>query len=371
MNSTNNNGENIKSVSRRKLLATIGAAGFTATGVADVDASGTINPEGDETEIVYGFSRSDPEDMSTYTERTKMVPSDWYVQFKRACEVHKNINLIQRDAVKAIWVVAGDYGGDNSHIRVEVEKDSPDIKGDIPEWINDIRVDVEDWTDGGSAAGDCSDNSNDFGSSPPGGVKCSGPDKYGTLQSALYDVSSYTSYFTTAKHLFNGRGSDVTDDYLYQPSGGQPIGNIFETHCYDDFIVADSINGHSPVSEVTDAIPNIVSGQFSADGLADLKAQGDSLHKVGVTTCKTSGKIKAIHGQTAVYGCQPKAGQVCWGTVNDIDNGDSGGPVYHPDPNHPTQYIMISSYCNGWANNPGYTFGTGAYRIKDRWDYTF
>ena len=105
--------------------------------------------------------------------------------------------------------------------------------------------------------------------------------------------------------------------------------------------------------------------------MSDLKAQGDKLFKIGNTTCKTSGKIDAVHGETSVYGCQPKDGQVCWGTVDDIDNGDSGGPVYHPNPNNPTDYIMISSFCNGWANTPEYTFGTGAYRIKNRWDYTF
>ena len=113
---------------RRRALKSIGAGGLT--GGIGVFGSPTIsfsllNSSADnETEIIYGYARSDPENMDTYSARKKHVPTDWYDQLQRAYRTRESVDYIKNDGVKGVWVVPGEYGGDNSHLRVEVDTEA-------------------------------------------------------------------------------------------------------------------------------------------------------------------------------------------------------------------------------------------------------
>lgn len=364
--------EPLSSMGRRRFLSVVTGAGF-AIGTAKY-----LTPEdfevaaSDQVPIVYGMARSNPDDLDSLEPRKKLVPADWYNDLQAATRVKEKVDFIHWDGVKGVGVIPGEYGGQNASVEVDIlHRKADQLHGRIPEEIDGVPIDLREVGEG--KPGGC--NQNDAGENVPGSMVCVGDanSPVGTLAAPL--IKNGKPYFSTCKHIFEGTGSEVTGKLLFHPDkNSAAIGEIVDTHCFDDFVVADPINIHTPDTRIEGASPDEVIGQFSKSGLSDLKAQGEPLHKIGITTCHTKGQIGSVDAQTSHYGCVPKDGQVTWGTCNDFDDGDSGSVTYHPDPDNPNSFIMIGSFCN--AREPedlgcDFTWGTGAYRIRNQWGYHF
>lgn len=275
------------------------------------------------------------------------------------------MNLIDKPNVVGSWVSPGEYGGGNASIEVEI--DDENVRGEIPEFIDGVPLTVNyvEKVSLGCNTGHTSD-------AVPGDVKCAPPDKYdtyGTLASPIYDTSVGKRLFATSGHLYNISDSDAITEPLYQPdSNYEAIGSVSDQFCYEDLVVADPINNHSPQYEIKGADPSLVVGYFSKAGLSDLKAQNEPIEKIGARTCHTQGQIKAVDGETQAYGCFDKYGQLKWGTESDMGDGDSGSVNYHPDPENPNDYIMIGGMNNArtWWVGADYVWGTAAYYIANK-----
>lgn len=363
-------------VSRRRLLRTIAAGvGSTATALYinsdDVEAAAS-----DEVPIVIGFESKDPDrPHESFGPVKKNVPADWYndLQHARQVKAQINENFGKRPDVIGIGVVTGKYGGHSAYIEIDVLPEHVDTaRGELPEQVDNVPIEV---TASGVPTPD-SCNTYDFGSTVPGGVQCEagiGDEPIGTLMSRLYD-SSGNHRFCTAQHLFKVSGTNRTNydgEDLHHPTDAYArIGEVVSSHCYDDIVVAAPRNSHSPERRIEDASPSAVNGQFTKDGLADLDAAGENLHKIGRTTCHTSGSIKAIDWTIwSGYGCLPRDHQVKWGSGSDSEGGDSGAAVYHENPNN-SSYIWIASvdqYSNDGSGD--YVGGTSAYSIKNQHGY--
>jgi hypothetical protein len=346
---------------RRRLLRTLASVGFAGSTLQYLSIEDIKAASSDEVPIVYGFARTDPEDPGTLSPRKKMVPTDWYNDLQHAFRIHEIQDFIGQSGIKASWVSPGDYGGENASIEVDI--DDEDVRGTIPESIEQVPVNVNYVK--GFSKGNC--NNGHAPDAVPGSMKISPGDGYGTLSSPVYDTSESQRLFATAGHIFDAGSEGVISDPVYQPDDSYlPIGLISDQFCSEDLVVAEPRNNHSPQYEIKGASPSAVVGHFSKSGLSDLKAQDEPLEKIGVKTCHTEGHIEAVDGDTNYYGCS-KSGQLKWGSTSDFDDGDSGSVNYHPDPENPNDFIMIGGMNNArtwWGSD--YVWGTAAHHISDK-----
>lgn len=364
--------ERLSSMGRRRFLSVVTGAGFAFETAKHLTPEDFEAAASDQVPIVYGMARSDPDDLESLDPRKKRVPADWYNDLQAAIRVKEKVDFIHQEGVKGVGVIPGEYGGQNASVRVDLHHVKADqLRGRVPERIDDVPIEIREVGEG--KPGGC--NTGDAGENVPGSVVGVGDadTSTGTLAAPL--LKDGKPYFATCKHIFKGTGSEVIDKLLFHPDkNSAAVGKIIDTHCFDDFVVADSINVHTPESRIEGASPDEVIGQFSKSGLSDLKAQGKPLRKIGISSCYSEGQIGSVDAQTSHYGCVPKDGQVTWGTCNDFEDGDSGSVTYRPDPDNSDTFIMIGSLCN--AREPSelgcdFTWGTGAYRIRNQWGYHF
>lgn len=365
-------------VSRRRLLRTIAAGvGSTATALYinsdDVEAAAS-----DEVPIVIGFESKDPDrPHESFGPVKKNVPADWYNDLQRAEDVNEKVKnrYLMREGVVGIGVSPGSYGGENSSVFVDIlPKYIGELGGEIPEQVDGVPIEVQERSeitpDGHSPCDSGNSNCNNYDTRPgiPGGFVCWGDrdQGQGTFMSRMYDENG-NRRFATASHLFTGSDANGTD--IWHPDdNSNVVATVVRTHCYQDFVLGKEKNGNYPQRRIDGANPEPVNGQFTKTGVQDLKAQGEYIHKIGVTSCKTCGLIESADYTHTGYGCTPKDGQVKWGEGDDSQPGDSGAPVYHVNPNNSSyQWIVSFDLWSGCCS----AGGTGAWKIKNTHSYHF
>lgn len=369
------NGERVTSMGRRRFVTTLAGAGFGAAAIEHLTPEDIAAAASDQVPIVIGFSSDDPErPAETFTTVKKNVPADWYDELQLARRVNENLKsqFLHREGVIGLGVEPGEYGGRTASVEVDVTPEHIDeLRGELPEVVDGIEVGVNQGSEITPLGCDSSQsgcNQSDFYSSIPGGVQCVGDsdEPVGTMMSRMYDENN-NRRFATAGHLF--KGSNANGKKLYHPDkNADHVGEIVRSHCYDDFVLAAERNSHYPQRRIEDANPEPVNGQFTRDGVTDLKGQDEKVRKVGRTSCKTCGYIENANYTHTGYGCTPKDGQVKWGEGSDSQGGDSGAPVYHLSPkNSSYQWIVSLDLWSGCCS----AGGTSAWSIKNKHEYHF
>jgi hypothetical protein len=380
--------EPVATMGRRRFVDALFGLGFGALSTTFLTAEDVRAAGRDEVPIVYGLARDDE---GTLRPRRKTVPADWYDDFRSALAVHRNLELFEREHVASSAVVPGEYGGANAAIHVAITAER--ARGEVPERVEDTPVEVsrveppettgsgfggdrasgaasplEQWSQDGD--GPSASVTDDGG--VPGSIAVASEDLFGTLAPAMRDPGDGSAYFATANHIFEG--SDASGRSLYLLDGSKnEIGTIHESHPKADMAAARPVGDYRPLHRIADGDPKNVIGQFTEAGLADLKADGEPLEKIGVRTGHTQGKIQAIDGLTCAYGAICKRGQLKWGNESGFADGDSGSVSYHPDPEDPEAGVLVGGFNNArtWWPGENYIWGTAAYHITEKHGLTF
>lgn len=333
-------------------------------------------------DIDYALRREELGDRSTpITTETKEVSRDWLDSLRRAERARRAADFESRPYVNEVTLTPPKHGGSGPRLNVGV-LENPDsdrypdglstaeARDRVPEKVGEIPVDVFE-----TGAFELGCYENDYGEFvPPGAQMESGYDNsYCTLGAALNEDGD--RYFSTCQHLFDG--DNPTSRNLYNQDEDAAIGDIVESHCQDDFVVAEPINGHSPAGRLAEDGGTMsdltVVKQFTKDALQDKIANDENLSKRGVRTCKTSGEIGSANGYIGVVdtGCSDRPHQVKWGSDDDFDDGDSGSVAYQQIGH---DQIGIAGVCNGRDPNPlasAKVFGTAAWHIEADHGYTY
>jgi hypothetical protein len=212
----------------------------------------------------------------------------------------------------------------------------------------------------------------ELGDDIPGSVPIASEELFGTLAPAMRDPSDGSRYFATANHVFGG--ADNRGDPLYLLDGGRTeIGSVRSGYPKSDLVCARPEDGYEPLSRIRKESSGRVLGQFTEAGLADLKAAGEPLEKVGAKTGHSEGKIQAVDGFTCAYGAICKQGQLKWGEESGFDDGDSGSVNYHADPDDPEAGVLVGGFNNArtWWPGEDYIWGTAAHHITEKHGFTF
>lgn len=100
-----------------------------------------------ETEIVYGYARTDPDDPSSTKPRTKTVPADWHESVERANTVLKRVGKewIERSGVRSVGLSAGRIGDseDSTSIVVSVDETRTEARTDFPDSVEGVPIETE------------------------------------------------------------------------------------------------------------------------------------------------------------------------------------------------------------------------------------
>jgi hypothetical protein len=277
-------------------------------------------------------------------------------------------------------VEPGEYGGQNASIRVEITAE--EVRGEVPEYVEDTpvevrRVEASEARSGERFAAPTERNSSAasasvIGNQVPGSVPIASDGLYGTLAPAMRDPTDGSRYFATANHVFGGTGNQGEPLYLLDGDRTE-IGTVQSGYPKSDMVCVRPDEGYEPLSRIREESPSRVLGQFTEAGLADLKAAGEPLEKIGAKTGHTKGKIQAVDGFTCAYGAICKQGQLKWGEQSGFDDGDSGSVNYHADPDDPDAGVLVGGFNNArtWWPGEDYIWGTAAHHITKKHGFTF
>jgi hypothetical protein len=373
--------ESVGSMGRRRFVNTLLGLGFGALSASLLSADDVQAAGRDEVPVVYGLTRDG--ESGELRPRRKTVPADWYDDFRSALAAHRNLEVIGREDVASSAVAPGEYGGRNASIRVEITTE--EARGEVPETVEQTPVEVRrvEATDArkskspGSAAAvselrDSDSSTVARGDGVPGSVAVASDDLYGTLAPAMRDPEDGSRYFATANHVFGGTGNEGKPLYLLD-GGRTEIGAVRSGYPKSDMVCARPKDGYEPLARIREGSPGRVLGQFTKVGLADLKAAGERLEKIGVKTGHTTGKIQAVDGFTCAYGAICKQGQLKWGQESGFSDGDSGSVNYHPDPDNPEAGVLVGGFNNArtWWPGENYIWGTAAHHVTAKHGFTF
>lgn len=128
-------------------------------------------------------------------------------------------------------------------------------------------------------------------------------------------------------------------------------------------------DNHTPERRVDGGLNEDITGQYTMDGIDQLKSNNIAVHKVGCTSGYTSGAIHSSNTTyTHGYGCIFRYGQVTWGTSSDSQGGDSGALVaaVADDSNESDWAVSMDQ----WSNED-HVGGVGAYRLLNKHGYHF
>ncbi|UPV76470.1 hypothetical protein M0R89_20120 (plasmid) [Halorussus limi] len=369
---------------RRRFVNTLAGLGFGALSASLLTADDVRAASSDEVPIVYGLTRDGTSEGDGsgggpsgggVRPRRKTVPADWYDDFRSAVAAHRNLDVIHHESVASSAVAPGEYGGANATIHVDITAE--EVRGAVPERVRDTPVEVrrvertrERELDADPAA--LRSGAPAAGEGVPGSVAVASDDLYGTLAPAMRDPKDGALYFATANHVFGGTGNGGESLYLLD-DGRTEIGSVREGYPKSDVVCASPKAGYEPLHRIRDGDPGRVLGQFTKAGLADLKAAGEKLEKIGVKTGHTKGKIQAVDGVTCAYGAICKRGQLKWGEESGFGDGDSGSVNYHPDPDDPEAGVLVGGFNNArtWWPGEDYIWGTAAHHVTNKHGYTF
>jgi hypothetical protein len=363
--------EPVGRMGRRRFVKTLSSLGFGSLAASLLTAEDVEAAARDEVPVVYGLTRE--ADGSGLTPRRKTVPADWYDDFRSALAAHRNLEMIHHDGVASSAVVPGEYGGRNAAIHVEVTAE--EARGAVPESVEDTPVEVRTVEPSGERelADDDPPRSPALdGEGVPGSVAIASQKLFGTLAPAMRHPADGSLLFATANHLFDG--ADNRGEPLFLLGGEKrQIGSVRASHPKSDLVAVRPSAGFDPLHRIRRGDPGRVLGQFTKAGLADLKARGEPLEKVGVTTGHTEGKIQAVDGLTCAYGAICKRGQLKWGEESKFADGDSGSVSYHADPDDPDAGVLVAGLNNArtWWPGEDYIWGTAAHHVTAKHGYTF
>ncbi|MFB6129399.1 MAG: hypothetical protein ABEJ28_01090 [Salinigranum sp.] len=371
--------------SRRQFLRAAVNVGFGAGMAHFLSVEDVLGAPSGEVPIVYGFARTDPGDPASLSPRTTTVPAEWYDRMRYAFEMHRKLRAAETPGILDSFVSPGKSAVDVS-IAVRAADATArerirDLGARLSESVGGLTFEVTERTDASRAApsgpsptyvGSISDHR------PPSGVAVAGSHGLGTLSPALYDTRSGRRFFTTSNHLYGEKGAKRTQHrgtplWLVTADRSASVGAVRRGFPAADFVRVEPIDEYAPPSRILGADPERVDGHFTRYGLADLKARGEPLRKVGALSGHTEGRIKGIDGVTCFAGEVCKRGQLEWGDQRTITDGDSGSVSYHPDPERPEEAVMIASIDNArtWWPGSDYTWGTAAYHIYNRYGFSF
>ena len=373
--------EPVGTMGRRRFVDTLFGLGFGALSASLLSADDVRAAGRDEVPIVYGLTRDEDGKLRP---RRKTVPADWYDDFRSALAAHRTLEVIHRDEVASSAVAPGEYGGRNASIHVEVTAE--EARGEVPEYVEETPVEVrrveasEPRSSEGRSSGESASSVDpdvfasdlEIGDEVPGSVPIASENLFGTLAPAMRDPSDGSRYFATANHVFGGTGN--RGDSLYLLDGGRTeIGSVRSGYPKSDLVCARPEDGYQPLSRIRKASSGRVLGQFTKAGLADLKASGEPLEKIGAKTGHSEGKIQAVDGFTCAYGAICKQGQLKWGEQSGFDDGDSGSVNYHADPDDPEAGVLVGGFNNArtWWPGEDYIWGTAAHHITEKHSFTF
>ena len=368
------------SATRRTLLRAV-ANGGIAVGISALSPIDDVLSAGDERErITYAYAREDPGDPSTYAPRTRTVPADWYRAVVGAFRIHDALVDADVPGLLGSAVVPGSYDAPMASITVDVLPDAetivrervPDLFDSVEFVVNTVRQ-PDDPSGDGIAPDDVRYAGSLSSHDVPGGVLCGHENGLATLSPALYDERG-RRFFTTSNHLYEDDAGAGDPLYVFPSEEARiHVGQLLEGYPRQDFVRADASGAYRPSSYVTAPGPSVVAGQFTRIGLADLKARGKPLRKVGARTGLTEGEIRGVDGLTCYAGDVCRRGQLRWGSEDTFDDGDSGSINFRPDPERPDECLLVGGFNNArtWWPGQDFTWGTAAYQITDVHGYHF
>ena len=368
-------------VSRRRFAELLLSTGFGAAAVRWLTPDDFRAAPSDEVPIVYAVARSDPEDPSSLEPRTKTVPRDWHAELTRAFELYERRLGGGLSGLLGAFVTPGSYDGGGTAIHIDVVEE--ELADRLVSFTHDVELSISQLSElppqpERRPSSDLTFARDVDSPAVPGGVACGTDDSLATLAPAMYDAESGDPFFATANHLYGKEGTLRTDHHgrrllAYGERDVDPLGRVTRGYPNEDFVRVAPDDDHRPVSRIRDVAQRTVAGHFTRLGLADLKARGEPLSKVGAVSGVSSGQIKGIDGITCFTGNVCKDGQLKWGSEDTMTDGDSGSVSFHPDPEHPDERVLVAGFNNArtWWPGGNYTWGTAAYHVYDRYGLTF
>lgn len=361
---------------RRAFLGLLAAAGVGA-GLASRRTTDGPPTGRDEVPIVYGHARVDPADPRSVEPLSKPVPAEWFHELSRAIAAHRALPLPELTGFLGSYVVPGDASDPGASISIQASAER--LRDEVADLSLDVEFDVEVFDGIPEVTGqsdpvepevvaDLDDRS------VPGGVLCGNGRKHGTLAPALYDPAAGRRFFATANHLYGGDGRDRRGEPLYLSDGTDRawVGRVRRGLADVDVVLADPTGVRVPASEIADASPGQVGGQFTRLGLADLQARDVPLRMTGAASGHSTGRIKGIDGVTFYTGEVPRTGQLIWGDEEAFTDGDSGSVNYQVDPQDDDRVLVggVNS-ARTWWPGADFTWGTAAYRLREAYGLVF
>ena len=359
-------------ITRRRFVKTLGISGVGLASASSLSRREfSVETDGD-VRIIYAYARTDPDDPTSLHPRYRTVSADWYNDLQATLSSYETIDLSDIEGVFNAAVVPGD---ESEQTSISVGAASEEIVAQISELLDGTTIEgsvIEEAT--GSDGPDLEPVRQfniDSGFAVPGGVACGEVEGIATLTPGLYDSASGRTFFATADHLY--AGTESTELTLINDGKRVEIGEVARRYRNEDFSLVSPTNEFTPAHAVDDDAPRRVAGQFTRLGLADLKARGVEIHKIGAMSGHTTGEIQAIDGVTCVYGDPCKRGQLKWGKQEEFTDGDSGSVSYAPDPENPEEQVLVCGLNNArtWWPGEDYIWGTGAYILREEFGYTF
>lgn len=362
-----------RTMGRRRFVETLLGAGFSAVAATSITAEDVEAAGRDQVPIAVNLEG----------DQTKLVPADWYADYRRAARINRNIDLMAaHEAIVGQGLVPGEYGGHNAYIEVNVDANADrkaEARGTVPETVDGVPVEVTEIGElellGGCHGGE------DFGDTIPGGVQVEGDSLQGSMGPRLKSTNdSSFEGFGTAQHLYSSCGSNTEGKDLYHPGdSSQAIGTVVEAFNFGDFVATDTSNGHSPEARIVKGSSSTdfydVVGSFTMDALSDMKANNEDVRKVGVASCETKGEVKAVDvSQADENDCTlEKQGQVRWGTDQDATSGDSGSVAFAQSTDPDVSDYNVASLVLGHSPTDlgSFIYGTGVFHIRENVGYYY
>ena len=365
--------EPLSRMGRRRFVETLVGAGFSATMASCLGADDFASADEDEVPIVYAHAR---DGAGEFVNRKKTVNAEWYDALQAAFDAHDALDVIGLDGVVSTYVDPGTYSEATASIHIDITKES--VRDQLTDLVDGVPVEIN--LIEGDPAGEGADSIEpehyydpEEGHDVPGGVPCSEGTGLATLTPAIDD--SERTFFATSNHLYGGDepAPEGEEFYITTEDGRETIGAVKRGYLDEDVVIVEPTGDFVPDDSIYGATPERVGGQFTRDGLADLKADGAEIHKVGAMTGHTTGVISAIDGVTCVYGDPCRDGQIKWGEESDFTDGDSGSVSYHPDPENPDEQVLVCGINNArtWWPGENYIWGVAGYVLEDRHGFTF
>ena len=365
-------GKKLNKMTRRRMLKLLSGAGMSAATLRSLSVDDVAAADSDQMTIpldVEGKSKV-------------RVSSDWYDRMVHARGVHRKVRdkWMNHDDVVGVWIHAGDKGGENPNITVEIDQESEskdETKGEIPGRKDGVKVNVAEQKHSELVACDDYDDSNP-GYWVPGGLEASAivvrndqvVENKGTLTPHTVDNDfTYGGCWMTAYHVVCRRLYDRI------ACNGAYIGDVVYVDRNKDIAIIRPVDNHEPLDQVTEASnqdgrQHEIQGTLGRDGVEYWDNNNRWLFKYGYGSCYSNGKVKGIGTTEATGGhpCLPPQldNQIQWGDYGDTVDGDSGGITFGADPNS-DEYIacnMINGHNYGW-DPISYSWGTAGYHLKD------